>query len=149
MDKPGREVSLGCSGNDSFRARRPVSLPISLIAVLMIVFTACGETATSNSTLVHLGSTTFMPPSITIKKGERILFVNDSTALHIIGNGTWEQGGGVSTFHARSSKEPGAPTVNIQVSGGNSQTISPFNAGGTFHLYCLVHPGMNLTVIVK
>jgi plastocyanin len=149
MDKPDREVSLDCRETIPYKTRRPMSLPISLIAVLMIMFTACRGTATSNSTLVHLGPTTFMPPLITVKKGERILFVNDGTALHIIGNGIWEQGGGTSTFYERSYKEPGAPKVNVQVSGGSSQTIGPFHAAGTFHLYCLVHPGMNLTVIVS
>ncbi len=150
MEKTNREVFIHSSGIYSFmKIGMPVSLPISLIAVLMIVFTACGGTATSNSTLVHLGPTTFMPSSITIEKGEKIIFVNDGTAIHIIENGTWEHGGGTSTFNARSYKEPGAPKVTIQVSGGSSQTIGSFNAAGIFHVYCLVHPGMNLTVIVR
>ena len=29
------------------------------------------------------------------------------------------------------------------------KTIGPFNTAGTFHLYCTVHQGMNLTVIVQ
>ncbi len=48
-------------------------------------------------------------------------------------------------------QENGAPVVNnMQFSGSDgSQTIGPFNTIGTFHLYCSVHPGMNLTVIVQ
>ena len=124
-------------------------MAISLIAVLMIVFTACGGTATDNSAPVHMGATTFLQPSITIKKGERITLINESASIHIIENGTWEQGSGTSTFNAKSYQEPGAPKVNVQISGGSSQTIGPFHTAGTFHLYCLVHPGMNLTVIVR
>jgi plastocyanin len=48
-------------------------------------------------------------------------------------------------------QEYGAPVVNnMQFSGSDSsQTIGPFNTIGTFHLYCSVHLGINLTVIVQ
>jgi plastocyanin len=48
-------------------------------------------------------------------------------------------------------RENGAPVVNnVQISGnGSSQAIGPFNTPGSFHLYCTIHPGMNLTVIVQ
>jgi plastocyanin len=42
---------------------------------------------------------------------------------------------------------PEARDVNI---GGNSSaTIGSFTTAGTFKLYCTVHTGMNLTVIVQ
>jgi plastocyanin len=45
--------------------------------------------------------------------------------------------------------EAGAPAVqNVQVN-GNSVELGPFNTAGTFHIYCTIHPGMNLTVIVQ
>ena len=48
-------------------------------------------------------------------------------------------------------QESGAPGMNnVQISGnGSSQVIGPFNTPGTYHFYCTVHPGMNLTVIVQ
>ena len=48
-------------------------------------------------------------------------------------------------------QESGAPVMNnVQISGnGSSQVIGPFNTPGTYHFYCTVHPGMNLTVIVQ
>jgi plastocyanin len=50
---------------------------------------------------------------------------------------------------AKPAKEPGAPTVNnLQINGNNAQ-IGPFNTAGTFHIYCSIHPGMNLTITVK
>jgi plastocyanin len=151
MDKPYREISLDCPENASFiKMRRPVLFPIGLIAILMIMLTACGGTAPNNSAVVHMGATNFRQPSITIKKGEMITFINDSASIiHIIANGTWEHGSGTSMFQEKAYQEPGAPKVNVQVPGGNSQTIGPFNTVGTFHLYCPIHPGMNLTVIVK
>src|SRR5437763_655250 len=58
-------------------------------------------------------------------------------------NGSWQHG------TAAPAHEPGAPTVNnVQVNGTSIQ-IGPFPTAGTYHLYCLVHQGMNLTIIVQ
>jgi plastocyanin len=38
--------------------------------------------------------------------------------------------------------------VNRLIVKGNSVEIGPFNAAGTFHIICVVHPGMNLMVVV-
>lgn len=49
---------------------------------------------------------------------------------------------------ARPANEPGAPTVsNVQVN-GKSIEVGPFTTAGTYHIYCVVHQGMNLTVVV-
>jgi len=47
-------------------------------------------------------------------------------------------------------QETGAPTVsNLMFStAGQSRVIGPFNTAGTFHLYCSIHTGMNLTITV-
>jgi len=31
----------------------------------------------------------------------------------------------------------------------NSVTIGPFTAPGTYHIYCTLHPGMTLTILVQ
>ena len=86
----------------------------------------------------------FVQSSITVKKGESITLIADTFIAHTISNGTWTNGA------PRPSKEPGAPTIdNLTVAGNSSGTIGPFNTSGTFKLYCTVHPGMNLTVIVQ
>ncbi|MBE3559457.1 MAG: hypothetical protein IMW89_09550 [Ktedonobacteraceae bacterium] len=93
---------------------------------------------------VHMTDTNFAQSSITISKGSSITLTNDSGALHIISNGRWVNG------NAQAAQEGGAPTVsNLQIAGNASQTIGPFNMAGTYHLYCPIHPGMNLTVIVQ
>ncbi len=86
-----------------------------------------------------------MQSSITISKGSSITLVEDSAALHIIANGSWMNG------NPQPMQESGVPVMNnVQISGsGSSQVIGPFNTPGTYHLYCTVHPGMNLTVIVQ
>ncbi|GCE24004.1 cupredoxin domain-containing protein [Dictyobacter kobayashii] len=111
-----------------------------LLAILVVGLTsACGS---SNQNQVHMNETNFVQKSITIHKGETVTLVNDSAAIHIIQNGSWMDGMQLP------KSEPGAPQVNANVDGNVSEVIGPFNTAGTFHLYCTIHPDMNLTVVV-
>jgi len=123
-----------------------------LIAAFVLLFTitilvvACGGgTSSEASNQVHLGSTNFTQSSITISKGSTITLVDDMTVTHIISNGMWENN------TPKPQQEAGAPVVNNMTfnSSGQTQTIGPFNTAGTFHYYCSIHVGMNLTVIVQ
>ncbi|GHO95890.1 hypothetical protein KSF_059380 [Reticulibacter mediterranei] len=107
--------------------------------------TTNSASTTGNSADVSLDSTTFSPASVTIAKGGSINLINGTAMVHIIQNGTWDNGA------AKSEAESGAPAVNaLQFSTVNQkQTVGPFNTAGTFKLYCTVHPGMNLTIIVQ
>jgi plastocyanin len=113
---------------------------LSLVTVLAV---ACGGSG-GGSTDVHMSSTNFVQPSVTISKGSSINLVSDAAATHVISNGYWVNG------TPEPMTESGAPTVsNLQFnSAGQSQTVGPFNTAGTYHLYCSVHPGMNLVVVV-
>lgn len=119
---------------------------LSLLTTLIV---ACGGTGSSssssdsNGTDVHMSETSFVQPSVTIPKGNSFNLIDDTAVVHIIQNGTW------SNNSPQPLKEGGAPTVNVQFSGSDIHTIGPFNTAGTYHLYCVVHPGMNLTVVVK
>jgi plastocyanin len=128
----------------------PTLLAIGLLAMLTIMITACagGTTAAGNSpNTVHMNDTNFDQSSITIKKGESLTLVNDVSTVHIIENGTWDNNG--TPKPDINIKNEGAPVVDAQMNGGDSRTFGPFNTAGTFQLYCTVHNGMNLTVIVK
>ncbi|GCE03872.1 cupredoxin domain-containing protein [Dictyobacter aurantiacus] len=117
-----------------------------LFSLFTVFISACamgGNTATGPNP-VHMDSTSFTQSSITIKKGEIITLINDDAPPHVIANGTWDD----ST--PKPAIEPGAPKVNnMQVDGFGSGKLGPFNTAGTFKLYCTVHPGMKMTVIVK
>ena len=115
-----------------------------LVSLLVQATPAPSTTATVNGvTAVHMGISNFDQSSVTINKGSRLMLVDDGSYRHILSNGTWVN----NTPHP--ATEGGAPTVgNIQVS-GNSVEIGPFNTSGTYHIYCTVHPGMNLTIIVQ
>jgi plastocyanin len=79
----------------------------------------------------------------TVAKGAKLLLVDDVSVPHILANGSWQNG------QAQPATEPGAPIVdNVQVN-GTSAEIGPFTTAGTYHLYCPIHQGMNLTVTVQ
>ncbi|GHO82228.1 cupredoxin domain-containing protein [Dictyobacter formicarum] len=122
---------------------------LALCSVIVLLLAACGTASNANpashstDNIVHMSSMQFVQSSITIKKGESVTLVSDTMTLHIIANGTWEQG------EAHPGAEPGAPQVkDLQVAGNSSQMIGPFTTAGTFKLYCTIHSGMNLTVQV-
>jgi plastocyanin len=126
------------------------------LGLLTVLLVACGGSSGGNSsnsssspaaasvTTVHMSDQNFVQSSITVSKGSSVTLVDDVATLHIIANGSWVNGS------PQTEQESGSPTVNnVQVSGNGSQTIGPFNTTGTYHFYCTVHPGMNLTVTVQ
>jgi plastocyanin len=120
---------------------------LALCAIATLLLIACGSTSSGSSpsgNQVHMNDTDFVQSSITIKKGDSVTLVADTLVPHTMTNGTWENG------TPQPSKEPGAPVIdNVLVGGKGSGTIGPFASAGSFKIYCTVHPGMNLTVVVQ
>ncbi len=121
---------------------------VSLLVICAILLAACGAnaSATSNSgtVIVQTGLTNFLQSSVTLSKGQSLQLVNTASDIHIISLGSWVNG------TPQPATEPGAPQVhNEQLAANGTLTIGPFNTAGTYHLYCTIHPNMNLTVIVK
>ena len=122
-----------------------ITLGCLLIGAIVQPMTTTTTVATtpSGTPTVHMGPSSFLQASITIPKGSKVLLVDDSTSPHILANGLWQNG------TAKAEKEVGAPPVNnVQVS-GNSIELGPFTRAGTYHIYCTIHEGMNLTVTVQ
>lgn len=92
---------------------------------------------------VHLAASSFVQSSITITKGSKLKLINDTSTVHNIQNGSWDNG------QAKPLKEKSAPTVNVMFNGNDTQEVGPFPVAGTYHLYCTIHLDMNLTVIVQ
>ena len=135
-------------------------LILLLCSAATVLFIACGGTVTpssttppptiegntgtsGSSTVVHMSFQTFAQPSVTISKGSSITLIDDVAVPHHLANGTWDNNS------AQPLDEPNAPMVDVQFSGNDQQVIGPFATTGTYHLYCTIHPGMNLTVIVQ
>ena len=149
--------SLGAAVQNYRKASRqaprwvPVALSLVVGMVIGAIFIgaiaqeslATGTTYTNGVPTVHMGAGSFLQSSVTIPKGSKLLLVDDVAALHILANGSWQNG------VAKPASESGAPRVNnVQVNGSSTQ-IGPFTTAGTYHIYCEVHQGMNLTVIVQ
>ena len=125
---------------------KKILLGLVLLGILTTTIAACGIYDVSNvpsGPTVHMGAASFLQPSIKISKGQSVNLIDDSTAQHIIKNGTWNGNSPVTM------NEPGAPSVNVTFNGNDSGSIGPFNTSGSFKLYCTIHPGMNLTVTVS
>ena len=118
---------------------------LGLGCIITVLLVGCGGGSSTGPNPVHMSGTNFAQNSITIKKGESITLINDDLfGSHIIANGTWENG------TAQPAREAGAPEINdVKIGGNSSVSIGPFTSAGTFKLYCTVHTGMNLTVIVE
>ena len=121
-----------------------ILLVCSAVSALIAACGGAGTTGTDGSaTEVHMNYTTFVQSSVTISKGSTITLVDDVAAPHAIANGTWDNN------TSRPLQEANAPSVNVQLRGNDQQVVGPFSTVGTYHLYCTIHPGMNLTVIVQ
>ena len=114
-------------------------------SLLILLVSACGVKDTSTIVIptVHLGTIGFMQLSITLRKGDMLDLVDDTVSPHQIKNGSWVNG------VPRPAIEHGAPLVYQIFNGYDSAEVGPFTATGTFHFYCAIHQGMNLTVRVE
>jgi plastocyanin len=129
-----------------------VLMVLSVVTLFMVACSAGSRSSKKSSvsscesrgTEVNMAEYGFMQPSVTIGKGCSLNLIANTRAAHIIRNGFWDSNG-----TATPATEPGAPTINVWVNGNASQSVGPFNTAGTYHLYCTVHPGMNLTVVVQ
>jgi len=102
------------------------------------------STGGSGTATVRLTSNRFAPDILALHKGETLTFVDEGSVPHILANGVWS-----ADNRPAPSVEAGAPAIhNVDVS-GKSVTIGPFTTPGTYHIYCTVHPGMTLTVLVQ
>lgn len=102
------------------------------------------SSSSGGSTTVDMDASNFSQKQITISKGASVTLMNSSPTVHIISNGTWKG----ST--ADPAVETGAPKVSdLVLATKQSKQVGPFNTAGTFQLYCSVHEGMNLTIVVQ
>jgi plastocyanin len=128
------------------RTWRSIGLALIVLSLLIVLLPACAirdtSTIATGPTVKMLGGS-FGQESVTIKKGESLTLENVTSSAHLIANGTWENG------TAKSGVESGAPSVNLNSKGNDSVKTAPFNTTGTYKLYCPIHAGMNLTVVVQ
>ena len=123
-------------------------LVVGMIVLAGIVTTnPQSTTASANSNgmpTVHIAGSSFLTNVVLVPKGDTLLLVADDTVEHIIQNGVWTPSG-----LPHPAVEPGAPVVHALDLKGGSAHIGPFPTAGVFHLYCTIHQGMTLTIVVE
>jgi len=123
-------------------------LVVGMIVLAGIVTTNPQSTAASTSSngmpIVHIAGSNFLTNIVLVPKGGSLLLVDDDAVEHIIQNGTWTPSG-----LPHPEAEPGAPVVHALDLKGGSAHIGPFPTAGVFHLYCTIHQGMTLTIVVE
>lgn len=140
---------------------RLLGLALTLLALGSVLLAACvrpgtvtgggntgGTTPTPSgsscaSGTVHTLISSFQELCVNVAKGSKLTIVPAATSFHNFVNGSWVNG------NQQPANEPGAPTVNNVQETSTPVTIGPFTTAGTFHIFCTVHPNMNLTINVK
>ena len=120
---------------------------VGMMAVSLLATANPPESAASATTngepTVHMSPTAFVQNVVLVPKGSKLLLVDDGNYDHVLQNGFWQ---GTTPSNR---VEPGAPTVQNRGINGGSLEIGPFTTAGTYHIYCSVHVGMNLTIVVQ
>ncbi len=121
---------------------------VGMIVVSLIVAanppTSVASTTTNGEPTIHMSANAFVQNVVLVPKGSKLRLVDDTNSEHVLRNGFWKADGS-----PESSAEPGAPVVKDVTVTGGSLEIGPFATAGVYHLYCTIHTGMNLTIVVQ
>ncbi len=118
-------------------------LLIGAILVAAIPPANVATASTGGEPTVHVEAASFAPNAVRVPLGQKLKIVADSSIVHILDNGRWKNSTPVP------EQEPGAPAIHNLMLSGNTVEIGPFTTPGTFHIYCTVHLGMDLIVLVE
>ena len=120
-------------------------LVLGMFIIAAIVSTNPQDSRSAYSGMtVHMGPGQFLQTVVQVPKGGKLTIVDDGQFDHVLANGSWNSNG-----IAIPKVEPGmVPIPELAIHGGSVE-IGPFNTAGAFHIYCTIHRGMNLTVIVS
>lgn len=116
--------------SSNWRARWAFALVLAAAAVLLIASGrgfASGATA-SGAKSVDINHFAFHPPTLTVKRGAKVAFVNSSNVTH-----TATRAGSFNTGHIK----PGTTKV------------IRFETKGTFAYHCNIHPFMHGKIVVE
>ena len=124
-----------------------LGLMLGMLLIGVIAQPSAGGSAgasTAGTQTVHLLPSSFAPNIIALHKGDTLTIVDDAPVPHSITNGTWS-----GDNKPVPGVEPGAPIIKNVDLNNNTATVGPFTTAGTYHVYCTIHPGMSLTIIVQ
>lgn len=120
------------------------SLLLTLLATRHLVNNIAGKPV-PQVIAVHMGPASFLVSSVILQPGMSLQLVNDTSVVHIIDNGYWDDSDQKNLLH-----EPGMPKSPINFEAiHETHLIGPFQTPGTYHLFDEIHLNMNLTIYVQ
>jgi plastocyanin len=101
----------------------------ALLGAAMLLALPAAAPSGATSTVVHIRDDTFSPPSVTLKAGDKVTFVNDDDDAHTAtaDDGSWDSEG----------LNQGEKWSHV------------FSKGGKITYHCTVHPFMKGTLVVQ
>ncbi|MGN6254744.1 MAG: plastocyanin/azurin family copper-binding protein [Solirubrobacterales bacterium] len=111
-----------------WKARWTFVLLVATIAVALIAGDRGSASGASGATRVDIAHFAFHPPTLRVKRGARVAFVNSSRVAH-----TATRAGSFNTGHIK----PG------------TSVVVRFEHKGTFAYHCSIHPFMKGTIVVE
>jgi hypothetical protein len=125
-----------------------VGLVVGMVLVSLIVAatpqTGGVSRGPNGEPAVHMTPSNFVQNVVLVPTGSSLLIVADSSAEHVLHYGRWDADGVPHPL-----VEPGAPPLQHEDMRGGSMELGPFTTAGVYHLYCTIHQGMNLTIVVE
>jgi plastocyanin len=121
-----------------------VGMVIVSLLVAATPQTGAASTGPNGEPAVHMTADNFAQNVVLVPTGSQLLIVSDSSVEHILDYGRWDATGAPHPL-----LEPGAPPLQQMDMTGGSMEIGPFTTAGVYHLYCTIHRGMNLTIVVQ
>jgi plastocyanin len=123
-------------------------LVVGMLVIAIVVAAnpvgAAANASANGAPTVHVAGSRFLTNVVLVQKGSTLQVINDDGIEHILENGLWTASGVPDT-----QVEVGAPSVHSRDLKNGSVEIGPFSTAGIFHIYCTLHRGMNLTVVVQ
>jgi plastocyanin len=123
--------------------KRLVGMGGGVFAALLVVFlfAGCGG---SSAHQVDMGVAAFQQSSISIKAGEAVHFVDPASGgTHVICVGE-----GVKCISQQGAPADLNTADGMMFNTGDTRDIV-FPTAGTYHVVCIIHPGMEVTVTVS
>jgi plastocyanin len=142
----------------AYKQWRTLALILTAFALGSVLLAACIRPGTASTggntsaapapscatgTTVKTNTVNFEQSCITLSKGGMLTIAPDQASYHQLDFGQW------SGDTAQPENPAGAPKLKDLQETSSNVTIGPFATAGTYHIYCTVHTGMTLTVIVK
>ena len=124
-------------------------LVVGMLVIAIVVAAnpvgAAANASANGAPTVHVAGSRFLTNVVLVQKGSTLQVINDDGIEHILQKRPMDSER--RSGHNRLRQEfPLVHSIDLK---NGSVEIGPFATAGIFHIYCTLHRGMNLTVVVQ